>query len=145
MSSINIFKPLSSFLLPAFLINITSATSKNFPLRIFWECWESSPGLPSEKQALYLCAMQLPRPRLFTRTVEFVSLKADDQHVSAHPLNRCGISCICSAWKWGSIRRKHNVRWRHLSRMKNVSFLFNFFSSCKSNRSRLYPGPVLPP
>ena len=29
--------------------------------------------------------------------------------------------------------------------MKNVSFLFLIFSSCKSERTRLHPGPVLPP
>ena len=29
--------------------------------------------------------------------------------------------------QWGSIRCKHNLRWRHLSRMRNVSFLFKFF------------------
>ena len=57
MGSINIFKPLSTFLKPAQHHWVTSATLIIFPLKN-WEGLESNPGLLSEKQVCYPCAMQ---------------------------------------------------------------------------------------
>ena len=65
MGSINIFKPLSTFLSPALLITLSDI--ENFHLKFFGECWESNLGLLGEKQVCYLCAMQPPPPRLQLR------------------------------------------------------------------------------
>ena len=39
---------------------LTSAALVTFPLKKFWECWESNPGLLGENQVCYLCAMRPP-------------------------------------------------------------------------------------
>ena len=55
MGSINIFKPLSSYLQPAWSINFSNIKIN------YRECRESNPGLLGEKQECNLCAMQLPK------------------------------------------------------------------------------------
>ena len=46
--------------------------------------------------------------------------------------------------KLGSIRCKHNIRWQHLSQIKDKSLLLdNFWGEGKSKCNRLHPGPVL--
>ena len=47
----NIFKPLITFLLAALLIKHLS-NNDNFPLNIFWECWESNPWQLSPEASL---------------------------------------------------------------------------------------------
>ena len=54
MGSISIFKPLSTFLLPAPLINLC-----NVEINI-GERWVSNLGRLDEKQEIHLCAIQLP-------------------------------------------------------------------------------------
>ena len=56
MGSINIFKPLSTFLKPELLINLSNI--ENFSSEFFWERCKSNPGLLGEKQVCYLYAMQ---------------------------------------------------------------------------------------
>ena len=55
MGLVNIFKPLSTFLLPPLLINL-SKIEINYRV-----CRESNRGLLGEKQECYLGAIQLPQ------------------------------------------------------------------------------------
>ena len=73
MGSINILKPLPTFLEPAPLIN--QSNYGNFSTEKFWKRWGSNSGLLDEEQVCYLCALQ---PNLTSNVYFFLRRDSPD-------------------------------------------------------------------